>query len=328
MVKRKYATGTAVFSICPDRFVPVGYHKPLTIDQILKKISKINKLSGVELGWPGDFPDGSGKKMKVLADKYGMEIAMVEIDTSTNPEYKFGTLTNPDKNVRNKSMDYIKRGIDEIEKTGCEKINFWLGQEGYDYPLQVDYKENWHNLRESFAEIARYNKDMRFCIEYKIKEPRTHCHISTVGKALLLALDTKMENIGVNIDTGHSLMAYENMAESAVILGSYNKLFHLHVNDNFGYWDDDMAVGSVHFWETLELFYWIDELGYDGWFSLDLFPYREEWEQICIQSIENMEIITEILSRIDKNKIREIHSKNDSMKMVDFLREEVLRKAF
>ena len=328
MVNRKYATGTAVFSPCSDRFVPVGYHRSLTIEQILEKISKVKKLSGLELSWPGDFPDDDGKKMKSLTDKYGIEIAMVEIDTSTNPEYKFGMLTNPDENVRKDCMDYIKRGIDEIEKAGCRKVNFWLGQEGYDYPLQADYKKNWDNLRGNLKEIAIYNKNIKFCIEYKIKEPRTHIHIATVGKALMLALDTKMDNVGVNIDVGHALMAYENMAESAVILSLYDKLFHLHVNDNFGYWDDDMAVGSVHFWETLELFYWLDEIGYNGWFSLDLFPYREKWEEICVQSIENMEIISEILSKIDKNEIKEIQDKNDSMKMVKFLREEVLRKAF
>jgi xylose isomerase len=253
---------------------------------------------------------------------------MVEIDTSTNARYKFGTLTNPDATLRKECMDYIKRGIDEIERAGCKKINFWLGQEGYDYPLQVDYRKNWSNLREGFKEIAGYNKNMQFCIEYKTKEPRTHCHVATIGKSLLLALDTGMDNIGVNIDIGHALMAYENMAESAVLLSLYDKLFHLHVNDNFRSWDDDMVVGSVHFWETLELFYWLDEIGYDDWFSLDLFPYREDWEDICVQSIENMEIISDMVAKMDRRRIGEIQKKNDSMKMVEFLREEVLRKAF
>ena len=172
------------------------------------------------------------------------------------------------------------------------------------------------------------NRDLKFCIEYKIKEPRTHCLVSTVCKALLLAMETKNDNVGVNIDTGHALVAYENMAESAVILSLYDKLFHLHVNDNFRTWDDDLAVGSVHLWETIELFYWLDEIGYDGWFSLDVFPYREGWEDISIQSIENMETISEIVAKFDRAKLKEIISRNDSMKIVQFLREEVLRKTF
>lgn len=328
MLVRKYAAGTAVFSKCPDRFVPVGYHESLGIEEILKKMSKIEKLKGVELSWPGDFPDGNGKKMRKLTDANNLEIAIVEIDTSTNPKFKFGMLTNPDGKVRKECMDYMKRGVSEILAAGCKKINLWLGQEGYDYPLQVDYRQNWNNLREGLAQLAGNNREVNFCLEPKIKEPRTHCHVATVCKALLLALDSKLDNVGVNIDTGHALAAYENMAESIVLLSLYKKLFHLHVNDNYRYWDDDMAVGSVNLWETLELFYWLDEVKYEGWLSLDVFPYRESWDQICIQSIENMELFAEIVSKIDKKKIKEILSKNDSMKMVEFLRENVLRKSF
>lgn len=328
MIKKNYACGTAVFSKCPDRFVPAGYHKSLNIEEILKKISSIKKLRGVELSWPGDFPNGKGKEMKKLTDYHQLEIAAVEIDTTTNPKYKFGMLTDPDELTRKECLGYMKTGVDEVVNSGCYKINLWLGQEGYDYPLQVDYKENWNRLREGIKEVALYNKNVKFCLEPKIKEPRTHCHVGTVCKGLVLALDTKLDNVGVNIDTGHALAAYENMAESIVLLTLFNKLFHLHINDNYGYWDDDMAVGSVHFWETLELFYWLDEINYDGWLSLDVFPYREDWSEICIQSIENMEIISEIIARIDKAKIKEIMLKNDSMGTLRFLREEVLRKSF
>ena len=89
-----------------------------------------------------------------------------------------------------------------------------------------------------------------------------------------------------------------------------------------------MVVGSVHFWKTLELFYGLDEIGYYGWFSLDLFPYREEWEEVCIQSLENMEVISEIITKINKSRIKEIQVQNDSMKVVEFLREEVLKKTY
>jgi len=328
MLTRKYAAGTAVFSKCPDRFVPVGYHESLDIKGILKIMSGIDKLKGVELGWPGDFPDGDGSKMKKLVDESGLEIAIVEIDTSTNPKYKFGMLTDPDASVRKECMEYMKRGVNEIIATGCNKINLWLGQEGYDYPLQVDYWLNWNNLKEGISELAAGFPGVRFCLEPKIKEPRTHCHVATVGKALLLAIESKLDNVGVNIDTGHALAAYENMAESIVLLAMHGKLFHLHVNDNFRYWDDDMAVGSVNLWENLELFYWLDEIGYEGWLSLDVFPYRESWEQICIQSIENMELFAEIISKINKARIKEIIVKNDSMKMVEFLRENVLKSSF
>jgi sugar phosphate isomerase/epimerase len=42
------------------------------------------------------------------------------------------------------------------------------------------------------------------------------------------------------------LMASEKVAESAVLLQHYgNKLFHLHFNDNYRTWHDDMILGSL-----------------------------------------------------------------------------------
>ncbi len=54
-------------------------------------------------------------------------------------------------------------------------------------------------------------------------------------------------NCGVTIDYGHAAVAYENVAESIAVLKKYgDKLFHLHMNDNYTLWDDDMITGSVH----------------------------------------------------------------------------------
>ncbi|MCL5985590.1 MAG: sugar phosphate isomerase/epimerase [Actinobacteria bacterium] len=325
MKKIRYACGTAVFSNCPDRFIPVGYHDRIGIDEVLNRMSKIELLSGVELGWPGDFIKGGPQKTRHLVQSYDLEIAAIEIDTSTNPKFMLGTLTNPDEKTRREFLEYMKRGVEEIEATGCQMINLWLGQEGFDYPFQVNYQDNWKNLIGLIAELAAHRPNVKFCLEYKIKEPRTHCHLSSVGKTLLIARETGVNNVGVNIDTGHAMVAYENIAESAAILGMFDKLFHVHINDNYGYWDDDMVVGSVHFWETLEFFYWLDVIGYEGWLSLDLFPYRESWEGACIQSIKNMEMFSQIVSRIDKKELKEFQSKNDAISILELLRKELIR---
>jgi hypothetical protein len=82
---------------------------------------------------------------------------------------------------------------------------------------------------------------------------------------------------GVTIDTGHSFFACEDVAEAAVMLSMYgDKLFHLHFNDNDRYWDDDMIVGLVHFVEYVELLFWLREMSYAGWYSMDKYPYREK----------------------------------------------------
>ena len=42
----------------------------------------------------------------------------------------------------------------------------------------------------------------------------------------------------------------------------------MHFNGNYGEWD--MIPGTVRFWEHIELIFWLRELGYDKWYSIDI----------------------------------------------------------
>ncbi|GAH07951.1 unnamed protein product, partial [marine sediment metagenome] len=92
----------------------------------------------------------------------------------------------------------------------------------------------------------------------------------------MLINKVKEENVGVLIDIGHSYMAYENPAESVILADMHDKLYYVELNDNYRSWDDDMMVGTIHFWETIEFLYWLDEIGYRDWYNFDIFPYRED----------------------------------------------------
>jgi xylose isomerase len=48
------------------------------------------------------------------------------------------------------------------------------------------------------------------------------------------------------------------------------------INDNHHLWDDDMIVGSVRMIEFIEFFVWLARTQYDGWITIDQYPYRED----------------------------------------------------
>jgi xylose isomerase len=93
--------------------------------------------------------------------------------------------------------------------------------------------------------------------------------ISTAAKAVALKHDVGAENLGVLLDTGHALYAQENLAEVVAFLARHDALVHVHFNDNYRLSDDDLIVGTVNFLETMEMLYWLDRVGYDGWLSFD-----------------------------------------------------------
>lgn len=201
--------------------------------------------------------------------------------------------------------------MDYAQELGCNLINLWPGQDGYDYHFTADYAQERTWFEECVKECCEYNKNMKISVEYKPKEPRNRSYPSNVYSTLLMVKETGQDNCGVTVDFGHALDAYENVAESVLILKKYgDKLFHLHMNDCYGYWDDDMIAGSVHTIAYLEMFYWMKKTGYQGYISSDQYPYREDGRNAVAETIAWMECFEEIADRMvqDEEVEKVIHS--------------------
>ncbi|MDO9579193.1 MAG: sugar phosphate isomerase/epimerase family protein [Bacteroidales bacterium] len=323
-----YGKGLSVscvpFYPCGDRFVTRGYRSdPYTVEQKLEKIAKLGDVTGVELSYPDEFEDPV--KMAKILQRAGLKASNLEVDIFGDPKWKYGALSSRDDALRAEAIALACRCMDAATTLGCDQISIWAGQDGFDYPMQIDYREAWDRIIDAVRQIATHRRDVRIAIEYKIKEPRTHIHFATIGKVLLAALETEAPNVGVMIDFGHATMAYENVAESAVLAHRHGRLYHLHLNDNFGLWDDDMIVGSVHLWETFELFYTLECINYNGWYSLDIFPYREDSLMSIRTSLDMVKKLVELARRVNRDQIADLQRDNDAVGMVTYLRKEMLR---
>jgi len=158
-------------------------------------------------------------------------------------------------------------------------------------------------------------------LEYKPKEPRNHSFLSNVWRSLTLISESGVQNLGVTIDVGHSFEAYEDVAEAAVAAMKRGKLFHLHMNDNWKFWDDDMIAGSIHTIEYIELFWWLKHFGYTGYISTDQYPYREDGKCAVEQSIKWMQAFERAAANIDDKRMLAILAKNDAVESTAYMRE-------
>ena len=324
MYGKGLSVATVPFYPCGDRFVPDGYREDsLSFFEKLEKIAAIEDVQGVELSFPAEFEDPEPVKKK-LRD-LGLEVSNIEVELFGSPRWKYGALSSRDDSVRNEAVSLSKRCMDTAAGLGAEQISLWPGQDGYDYPMQINYEEGWKRTVEAIREIAAHRKDVRVAVEYKNKEPRTHILLSTVGKTLSAVLETGLPNVGVMLDTGHALMAYENISESAVFAHRRGKLFHVHLNDNYRLWDDDMIVGSVNLWETFEFFYTLQKIGYNGWYSLDIFPYREESTAAIESNLDMVKRLAAAAEKADTGIIDDLQKANDGVGIQNYLRNLLLK---
>jgi len=303
MEKFKYSAGLWALGGAADRFVPQGYlEKVETLKGLIEIVGSVDGINGVEI--ISSQVDGINSfDLNGWLKANNLVLTSILANTFGDRKYKLGSITHTDKKLRSKAIDICKKSVDLAIEMECPAVCLWLGSDGYDYSFQIDYVKHWNTLRESITEIANYNKDIKICLEYKLKEPRKYMTIGAVGKSLWLAQECG-DNVGVVIDFGHSLMAKEKPAESAAILSMNNKLFNVHMNDAYGDWDDDLIAVSVHLQETVEFMYYLQEMKYDGWVGLDIFPFRMDGKTAAELCIRNLRSVEKILNRLDRDKLK------------------------
>ena len=275
-MKRKYSVILGNLGNTCDRFCG-GYKEKLATMVMLKRAAAIPHVKGIELVGTWDIRPDNVKEMKRALKGYGLTCVSIIPDVFADKRYGKGSYSSSDPKIRKLALDYTRKMCYIAVELDCSTLNLWPGQDGYDYLLCADYEREREWLCEAVARVADEYRGLKFALEYKPKEPRTHSYLARMADTLLLAQETRCPNVGVTIDTGHAFVAGEVVGESIVLAKrAGNRLLHMHFNDNFGSWDDDMIVGSVHSVCYLETLYWLDRCGYEGWLSMDQYPYRED----------------------------------------------------
>ncbi|WP_449462407.1 sugar phosphate isomerase/epimerase [Tardisphaera miroshnichenkoae] len=287
----RISVGLWVFGNMADRFMSGGYRD--AVDPV-NAISKIKGVQGIE------FNLSPGLESHALVEKageMGLKIAAVGVDLFSSRRWALGALSSQDEAIRMEAVSETQKAMDLAADLGAV-VNVWAGQDGYDYPFQMDYPRAWSNMVDSIRRIADHNPKVKVSIEYKPREPRAREIPANMGEALLMAEEVQRDNVGITIDVGHSLMVGEGLALAASLAMKHGKLFHLHLNDNLGSGDDDLDFGAVHVVDFLEMLSWLEKLGYDGWYSFDLFPYREDPFKAIENSVNNLNKLSELSKRV------------------------------
>jgi xylose isomerase len=321
----KFASGLWVFGGASDRYNTTGYKPAVSVRRQIELAAQVPNLLAVETH-QSDLAEMPAKEIaKLLADK-GLLCSLVNTNVWGEARFRHGAFSHRDPKVRKEALDEGRKAVDMARALKCPGIGLWLGSDGFDYPFQSDYGVQWQLLIDGIHEIAQYAEpNVRVGIEYKPREPRNRMTISDVGKTLWLVGEIGLDNVGVAVDFGHSLMAMENPGESVALAASRKKLYNVHFNDAFRAWDDDMVVGTVHLWETLEFLYWCQQTQYDGYLGLDMFPYREDGVKAADMAFRNLRALWDMAAKIDVPALKKAQESMDALESQEVVRKVVFR---
>ncbi len=312
MVLLKYSVILGNLGNTRDRFLSSGYKSEQSTASMLSQAATIPDVKGIELVGNWDVTAKNARQMGNLLKDNGQELVAIIPDLTSQKIWCKGAFTSRDQGVRRSAIEYTKEMIDVLVELGGRTINLWTGQDGYDYLFQGNFDEAFDWWIAAVREIAAYKPSVRISLEFKPKEPRCFCYLARSADTLLAAMETGMDNVGVTLDTGHAMFGGENLAEATHRLMRAGKLYHVHFNDNHQTWDDDMIVGSVHTIQFMEMIFWLRKMGYDGWWSMDQYPYREEAREALAQSIEWIKVLVQKMDAYGFAKIETLIREGDA----------------
>jgi L-rhamnose isomerase/sugar isomerase len=230
-----------------------------TLEEKFADAAEVNRLTGatptlaLHVLWdlPNGIPDVS--RLKKLEERFGIRAGSINPNLFQDQKYKFGSLCNPDPEIRRHALEHLIHSIEIARQTGSRDVSLWL-PDGSNYPGSQSMRKRIVWMEEALCAAHHHlAPHQRLLIEYKPFEPAFyHTDIADWGMASHLSRAAGPQ-ARVLVDTGHHYNA-QNIEQIVTWLLHTGQLGGFHFNDR-RYADDDLTLGSIDPYQIFRIFH-------------------------------------------------------------------------
>jgi L-rhamnose isomerase / sugar isomerase len=229
--------------------------RPRTVFERIDDAAEVHRLTGtapaVALHFPWDAVDDLAA-LRSHAEGLGLRIGAVNPNLFQDPDYKLGSITNPDARVRDKAVAHLLECVEIARELGSSAQSLWFA-DGTNYAGQDDLRARRARMLDCLARVHEaLPAEQELLLEYKPYEPAFYATDLADWGSALLACQRLGERAKVLVDLGHHLPG-ANVEQIVAILAEEHRLGGFHFN-NRKYGDDDLIVGSTNPWELFCIF--------------------------------------------------------------------------
>jgi len=229
---------------------------PRTPEEKIADAAVVHRFTGVApsvaLHIPWDSVDDYAA-LSAYAEGLGISLGAINTNVFQDDDYKLGSVTNPDAQIRRKAIDQLLEAVDIMDATGSRDLKFWFA-DGLNYPGQDDLRSRQDRMAAALHEVYdRLGDDQRLLLEYKLFEPAFYAtDIPDWGTSYAHCLELGPKAV-VCIDTGHHAPG-TNIEFIVAFLLRQGKLGAFDFNSRF-YADDDLMAGAADPFQLFRIMY-------------------------------------------------------------------------
>jgi L-rhamnose isomerase/sugar isomerase len=228
----------------------------------LEDAAEVHRLTGVAPSVALHIPWDKVEDLNALRDRareLGLRLGAINPNLFQAPEYKLGSLCNPDADSRRRAVEHVRECIEIAARLGSDAISLWLA-DGTNYPGQDSLRARRQRLLDALREVyGALGDGMELLVEYKLYEPAFYAtDLADWGSALLVCQDLG-DNARVLVDLGHHAQGV-NIEQIVMLLHGAGRLGGFHFNDR-KYGDDDLIAGSIDPFQLFRIFFELVDTG-------------------------------------------------------------------
>jgi len=315
---------------------PIG-GEPRTTEEKIDDVATLNLLTAsnqsISLHVPWDLP-GDPAALNEYADERGISFDAMNSNTfQDNPattddgrlSYKFGSLANSDKAVRDVAIEHNKAVIDLGVALGSKALTVWLA-DGINHPGQADHRAQFERVADGLMAIHDHLPDgWQMYTEHKPYEPAFYATVNFDWGSSLLLAQAAGPKASCLVDLGHHL-PNANIEQIVSRLAMVDRLGGFHFNDS-KYGDDDLTTGSIKPFQLFLIFCELIRAG-DGAlpdlaYMIDQSHNIKDPLEDLIQSTEAVAIAYAQALLVDRPALTDAQESNDATRA-----QEILQAAF
>jgi xylose isomerase len=287
----KFSAGIWFFSPGASRF-HATYSPDLSIAQRLDIAGTLapHGLTALEAHYPNEVNEENVGQWRAFSQATGIRLLTVIPNLFYDPQFEFGSLSNPDPAVRRAAIDRTIGALRLNKEFDTDFAIVWPGIDGYENGFGMDFSAARRRFTEGLAQAMDAVPGVRIAFEPKPYEPRGHILYGTTPEGVLLGRDVEAmlkspENIALlalghrlccmNPEIGHMLMGYEDPPYAFSWPLSEGRLAHTHWNSQpLGNYDQDLGVGVIAPDVVEGILYTLSQHAYTGYYGIDINPER------------------------------------------------------
>ncbi len=240
-------------------------------------------MADVPHAWPSGLLDGPKKAIATAMKAHNLMFSnvnafMMNAINDYRQPYWYPSWIEPDEGYRRVRIDHTKRALSLCAELGAPHITTEPG--GPLAPGQ-SREEAIDLFVEGLKPMAEHAHNLGVLL---LIEPEPGLLVETTDQYLEVAERLNAPSIGLNFDIGHAFCMSEDLPRQIAKLAPHTRHYHF----------EDIAATRVHHHlvpgtgaiDFAEVITAIRRTGYDGWLTVELYPFVDDPDAAARQAIE------------------------------------------